>query len=335
MDCNLNCKVKRIFFSETGLFEMQNIFQVNTIKQQSTAMSQNSILNFSHTIRKKHIVTEETIKMKCKLVLNRDSGNFEKLNIDALLNKLGYDAVVETIDCHSEWSAEGYDTVVVCGGDGTLSRAIAKCRGKRMIYVPCGTLNEAAAVNSKLNKLAQVNGEPFSYVCAAGSFTEIGYSTTNSAKRHWKSFAYLPQIFKNYRCHEIAAKIDADGKNLDGVYTLLMIIKSNRCFGFYFNKDYRTTQKCYLIAIRAVGHDCLVNRFKIFFPFFRIFFCGANPAIKKHWMLLPFDNLNIQLEAPQNFCVDGEKRTLKNTLHFSQVNINPPIEIIFTRTILK
>ncbi len=266
--------------------------------------------------------------MKCKLVANRESGNFEKLNIDALLCSLGCDAELEIIDSKSRWSAEGFDTIIVCGGDGTLNNAVQKCKGKRLIYVPCGTFNETAATSKKLERLAQVNDTPFSYVCATGSFTEIGYTAANCDKKRWKKLAYLPQVVKNFHCREIFAKLNADGKNLDGIYTLIMVLKSYRCFGFCFNKDYKTTKKNYLVAVKSVGKDNFLNRVKMFFPFFRIFFCGAKPCVKSQWLLIPFDELILQIDKPQYFCVDGEKRKLGGVLRFSELTIDPPVEVV-------
>lgn len=266
--------------------------------------------------------------MKCKIVVNRDSGNFEKLDLDKLTKLLDCNAEREIIDSKSQWNAQGFDTVVVCGGDGTLFNALEKCRGKRLVYVPCGTLNETAATASGLDRLNAVNGMPFAYVCATGSFTEIGYSAESSAKKQLKFFAYLQQIAKAYRCHEINAKIDIDGKSFEGDFTLLMVLKSHRCFGFRFNKDYKSIQKPFLLAVRSVGKDSIRNRIKMFFPFFRIFFCGAKQQVKKQWLLLPFDRLTIEIDKPQSFCIDGEKRTLGGTLRFSQFAPEIPIEIV-------
>lgn len=268
--------------------------------------------------------------MKCKVVINKDSGNCEKLDVDALLAALNCNAQVEMIDSNSNWSAKGFDTLVVCGGDGTLHNALEKCRGKRLVYVPCGTLNETALTNDKLTSLGKVNDGVFSYVCAAGTFTPIGYSAKNDGKKRWKSLAYLPQIFKTYRCCQIAAELVVDGKKFDDSYTLLMVLKSHRCFGFSFNKDFKKTQKNYLVAIKSAGADNLKNRAKIFFPFFRIFFCGARPQIRKNWMLLPFDNLTVKLRQPQDFCLDGENRRLSGELHFSELTLDRPVEVIKT-----
>lgn len=268
--------------------------------------------------------------MNCKLVINKDSGNFAKLDVDGLLRMLGCHATVEIIDSKSNWNSDGFDTVIVCGGDGTLHNALGKCKNKKIVYAPCGTLNEAALTSNRLTSLGKVNDELFSYVCATGSFTEIGYRAKNDRKKHWKSLAYLPQIFKCYRCHSIAAKLNVDGRKTEGDFTLLMVLKSYRCFGFPFNKDFKKTQKNYLLAVKTPGKDNLKNRIKMFFPFFRIFFVGAQPQTKNNWMLVPFDNLTIDLEEPQDFCFDGEKRTLSGRLNFSQVPLPSPIEVVKT-----
>ncbi len=266
--------------------------------------------------------------MKCKLVVNRESGNYDKLDVDTLLQQLNCDAEVEIIDSKSDWSSEGFDTVIVCGGDGTLHNALSKCCGKKLFYVPCGTLNESAYLEKQICKLCQVNGQPFSYVCATGSFTEIGYTAKNAHKQRWKNLAYLPQVLKYYRCHEISAKINIDGKHFEDNYTLLMVLKSHRCFGFNFNKDYKTTKKSYLVAIKSAGKNNFANKFKMFFPFFRIFFCGAKTTIANNWMLLPFDKLTITLKQPQTFCIDGEKCLLCGELEFNTQTVEPPIEVV-------
>ena len=268
--------------------------------------------------------------MACKIIVNRDSGNCGRLDLDKLMCMLGCkDAQIENITSATDWSAEGYDTVIVCGGDGTLHHAIEKCPSKQIIYAPCGTLNEASATDKKLTTVGKVNGESFSYVCACGSFTEIGYSAKNKHKQRWKSIAYLPQMFKHYKCHDIQATLDVDGKAYVDSYTLLMVIKSHRCFGFNFNRSYKKNKKLYLLAIKSSGKDCLKNRAKMFFPFFRVFFCGiSHPMSQKNWFLQPFDKLTVKLESKQDFCLDGEKRTLDGVLEISEQALDKEVFII-------
>ncbi len=268
--------------------------------------------------------------MNCKVVINKDSGNCNRLDVEKLLSQLNCCAKVEIIDSKSDWSVDGFDTILVCGGDGTLHNAIEKCRSCNVLYAPCGTLNEAALTEKVIEKVGKVNDSLFSYVCATGSLTDIGYKAKNDSKKRWKSLAYFPQVLKSYRCFDIAAKLTVDGKKYDGSYTLLMVLKSHRCFGFSFNKDYNKTKKNYLVAVKSFGKDSLANRIKMFFPFFRIFVCGAKPQIRRNWMLLPFEKLTIDLEQPQDFCFDGEKRTLQGNLRFSEQTLSSPITVLKT-----
>ena len=180
-----------------------------------------------------------------------------------------------------------------------------------------------------MDNVCTVNGTPFSYVCAAGSFTQIGYTATDKSKQRWKALAYLPQVVKNYRCCEIDAKINLDGKIFDGTYTLLMVLKSHRCFGFSFNKDFKNTGKPYLLCVKSVGKDGFFNRIKMFFPFFRIFFCGIKPAVTDRWMLMPFDELTVKLQQKQTFCVDGEKKELQGDLRFCTQKLKYPVRVVF------
>lgn len=270
--------------------------------------------------------------MACKVVLNADSGNFARLDLDKLLQNLGcIDTEVETIKSDKDWSAEGYDTLIICGGDGTLHNALDKCADKKIIYVPCGTLNETAHTDNPITTVGKVNDRYFSYVCACGSFTEIGYSANNNRKKKWKALAYLPQVIKNYRCHNISAKLNADGNKIKGEFTLLMILKSHRCFGFPFNKYYKKHKGLYLVAIRSSGQDNIKNRVKMFAPFFRVFFLGVNkPQSRREWFLIPFENLSMTIDNPQDFCLDGEKRTLAGELRFSAQTLNRGIEVVKT-----
>ena len=269
--------------------------------------------------------------MSCKIIVNRDSGNCKRLDVEALARAIGCEtAQIENICEMSDWSAEGFDTVVVCGGDGTLQHAIDKCQNQRIIYAPCGTLNEMSATESVLTTVGKVNDKRFSYVCACGSFTSIGYAAKCRQKQRWHKLAYLPQIFKQYKCHNVSATIELDGKVLaENNYTLLMVIKGNRCFGFNFNRSYTTDKRLYLLAIKSPGKDCLKNRAKIFFPFFRVFFCGiSHPMSTKSWFLAPFDKLNVRLNDTQDFCLDGEKVSLDGALEFSEQRLDNEIYII-------
>ncbi len=270
--------------------------------------------------------------MNCKVIVNGQSGNCNRLDLCALLNQLDCPtAEIQYVDGNASWQCDECDTLVVCGGDGTLKNALAKCKGKQLVFAPCGTLNESKFFGNQIDDVGAVNDELFGYVCATGTFTEIGYLAQNKHKQKFKAFAYLPLVLKTYKCHQIDAKITLDGKNFDGNYTLIMAIKSKRCFGFHFNRAYDKQKGLYLLAVKSVGRDTLWNKIKLFWQFFRIFILGVGkPTKAKGFFMLPFENAIITLKDRRDFCMDGEKRTLQGQLNFCKQEVTPPIKIAKT-----
>ena len=106
-------------------------------------------------------------------------------------------------DAIVRWGQD-YDQVVVAGGDGTLSEAIAGARQLEypitIGYIPVGTTNDfsrnldfssdkledlaATAVSGtpQVHDLGSFNGRSFLYVAAFGAFTEVSYSTPQKYK---------------------------------------------------------------------------------------------------------------------------------------------------------
>lgn len=268
--------------------------------------------------------------MAVKLVVNTDSGNCNKLDIDKLVCKLGLQCFdLQQVDSLSTWNADGYDTVIVCGGDGTLCNALNICQNKRLVYVPCGTLNEAQKISRNITTVGSVNGSLFGYVCATGSCCSIGYTAKVCNKQRFKSLAYISQISDSYASHQIDATIDIDGKTFCGKYTLIMVIRGKRCFGFDFNRNYVNDNRLHLLAVTSFGTNCLRTKLAMFPTFARIFWLGVNkPTTNKNFVLLPFDNAMVTLSKPQDFCIDGEKRTLAGTLHFVGHTLDNPVTVM-------
>lgn len=142
-----------------------------------------------------------------------------------IINKFvvaGYEVTVETTQRAEHCveiivsKGEGYDVVVVSGGDGTLNeavRAILKMKelglsAPTLGYIPAGTVNDfARSHNIPMNKSAAAsviaNGyvrecdigmladRPFIYVAAFGSFTDTSYSTPQKMKNALGRVAYV------------------------------------------------------------------------------------------------------------------------------------------------
>ncbi len=148
----------------------------------------------------------------------------------------------------------------------------------------------------------------FSYVLAAGSFTPIGYTANAGLKKKLGSLAYIFQILKQYKIHRMAATIRCGGKTYDGDFTLIMALKSPRCFGFRFNKAFDPESASgHLIAIRSPKHGGFAGLVEMFFPFFRVFFLGLKKEREGRIIFKRIYSCDISHKTAQTYCRDGEK----------------------------
>lgn len=202
-----------------------------------------------------------TRQPRCVIVINRLSGNGNRADECMLKSAFerGYSVdfyYITQKQMLKDFSA--YERIVVCGGDGTLNGILnSKMRDDvEIIYLPYGTLNEfykgGIKDNHFLKDICFANDLYFSYVMAAGIFTPIGYCVNDKKKRKYKAFAYIAQVVKEYKIHRIKAKITTGDYQDKGEYSLIMAIDSPRCFGFRFNRLFKTDDGImHLLAIRA------------------------------------------------------------------------------------
>ena len=143
------------------------------------------------------------------------------------------------------WSKD-FDQVVVAGGDGTLSEAIAgavRLDEQPIIgYIPVGTTNDfsknlnlplgdltalaATAVTGvpHTHDLGRFNGQSFLYVAAFGAFTEIAYSTPQKAKNLLGYNAYVLEVVKNLASIKpYHLKVEYDDKVIEGDFLYGMV----------------------------------------------------------------------------------------------------------------
>lgn len=279
-------------------------------------------------------------KKKCLIIVNRRSGNSSRLNRKELSNQFGKDyritfRFIEKSD--DKWSSEGFDRLVICGGDGTLNNALNNIKGQNVevFYYPCGTLNEfSKTIKQKghcvINDAGIINSRIFSYVAATGTFTPLGYVVKEKLKKRLKIFAYIARVIKEFKVYNIAAEISSDSDNYKGNYALIMVVDSKRCFGFRFNRLYKPNDDMlHLLLIKSPGKDSFINRVKMFFPFFRAFFIGfSKPYNSKNITFIPIKFIQIQLESEQIFCVDGEKVCEKDNVEIKLTKLDSQITII-------
>ncbi len=147
----------------------------------------------------------------------------------------------------------------------------------------------------------------FGYVLAAGTFTPIGYTAKVALKQRIGVLAYIGEVLKEYKIHRINARINADGKEWEGQFTLLMFLKSPRCFGFRFNKAFDAeSESGHLIAIRSPGRGGIAGAVTLFCRFFRVFFVGLKKPMDKNIIFKRAVNVHVEQFDDADYCRDGE-----------------------------
>lgn len=252
---------------------------------------------------------------------------------------------------------QGYDAIAVCGGDGTLGSVLEKVFRLpiSIYYFPVGTLNDKAKAtryshrksttkhtHSKHSDILPPRAEHpivigkcqkvlsdgkyttldcqediFAYVLASGSFTPIGYTSSVKEKQKAGVLAYVGKIIKEYRPYRMRAVIDTYTNRYEDDFTLIMLLKSPRCFGFKFNKGFDSnSQSGHLIAIRSPKHNGLLGCIEMFFPFFRTFFMGLKKTRDKGKIIYKeINSLKLTLSENTAFCKDGELANLEKSTY--------------------
>ena len=253
----------------------------------------------------------------CLIIINKSAGSADKISFDYVKNRMGagYNFSCHTIPCDGEPDLDKYNALAVCGGDGTLSSILTGVYDKQkdVYYFPYGTLNDKAKtrVGTK-HAVVGVVGEDcdtvFAYVFAAGSFTPIGYNTSVKMKKRFGVLAYLAHVIKEYKIHSIHAKVVADDKIYSGDFTLVMFIKSPRCFGFKFNRAYdEESESGHIVLIRSPKLKGLLGKIEMFFPFFKVFFLGLKKEREGKIVFKQIRQADLCLQSQTDFCKDGEK----------------------------
>lgn len=150
--------------------------------------------------------------------------------------------------------ADGYDRLLVAGGDGTLNETVSgllRCSRPPLLgYLPSGTTNDFAASLSIPKDLfaaleialkgvpfqcdvGQLDDRNFVYVAAFGLFTDVSYATPHSMKTFFGYIAYILEgmkrlgDIKSFHC-----RVEHDGQVETGDYIFGAITNSLSVGGF-------------------------------------------------------------------------------------------------------
>jgi diacylglycerol kinase (ATP) len=202
---------------------------------------------------------------KCIVIYNPVSGKKEfesKVSyVKERLIEAGYDVTIKAtekskhaIKLAKEACEMKYDLMVVSGGDGTIHEiinGISKMEYKPIIgYIPSGTACDLAntlRISKDVDKALDVilNGEVvemdvvnsnkgyFVYVTAIGTYVDISYVTDSKMKKHLGYLAYIITGVKEFfTIPMMKSRIEHDGGELKGYFSLMMVVNSKRVAGF-------------------------------------------------------------------------------------------------------
>lgn len=275
----------------------------------------------------------------CAIIINSLSGNSAAVDERGLVEIFGNGFDTTVIHIYEDTvlgDLSAYSRIVFCGGDGTLNSVI-NCKllsDVQLFYLPYGTFNESEHGVDKthplFSELGIAGNRYFSYVCAAGIFTPLGYKVPNKKKKRWKKLAYFSRILKEYRIHRINAEFVLNGIEHKGEYSLLMAIDSKQCFGFKFNKMFKVDDGIlHFLAIKAPKHNGLLGKISLFVPLFRTFFVGyKKPRHSKRVLFEPCESLTVSLKDTVPFDMDGERVDMQGSFDISIVKKKYKIQVV-------
>ncbi|MDY6362820.1 MAG: YegS/Rv2252/BmrU family lipid kinase [Bacilli bacterium] len=168
-------------------------------------------------------------------------------------------SVDDLLACCRDAKKNGYDAIIVCGGDGTLKDAVnaiapLKKEERPIIgYIPMGTVNDSGksfGVKGSIRQALKViekqhiydidiciaNNEYWTFVAAIGQFTDISYIVPRKQKKILGRFAYynvaVKEVFTKKR---INVHIKCDQGEYDFETPFLMCLNGVNVGGFRVN----------------------------------------------------------------------------------------------------
>ncbi len=272
---------------------------------------------------------------KCLFAYNSKSGKGklkkkEKFIVEPLSKK--YDIEI----LHSEYAGhigeyiqnngEKFDTIVISGGDGTLSEAINGImhlqKSVTLGYIPSGTVNDVAnslKISKNIKKALKIilDGNIFYhdvfkmndrfgiYVCCTGMFCETSYATSQKSKKKVGKLAYaLYGIKKIFNSESFMLTLNDKNNVISGKFALMLITNSKSVAGFKLNKDASLDDGFVDIALVKAKKQRI--RFCEVLQVAKLFLFGFPKKSSKNIQILHLNKFRVEMDAKNVINLDGE-----------------------------
>lgn len=226
------------------------------------------------------------------------------------------------------------DTVIVCGGDGTLNEVIngviESNKKINVTFIPVGTTNDFAKTlkmprnKLKLSKglskykrqdidIGKFNSRYFYYVAAFGVFSDISYTTKQKDKNKLGRMAYFKEAFKEIkntkRIKTYKTSIVTDNEIIQDEFIYGSISNSNSIAGFrWFKKEEFSLNDGLFEVVLIKKPKCFGDIIKI----------GTSIFMKKYDQksiyCLKTKHLKIDFQEDVPWTLDGERGQATNEI---------------------
>ena len=156
----------------------------------------------------------------------------------------------------------GYDTLICCGGDGTLNEVFTGLlesghnKEIKLGYLPCGSTNDFAdTLGLNIDPIVQTRNilnekimpmdvgkfgddKFFSYISCFGAFSDSSYSAPQKLKNHVGHFAYILEGLKDFwHIKPTEGRIIVDGEEFSGKFAFGSVSNTKSVAGIVKLKD--------------------------------------------------------------------------------------------------
>lgn len=250
-----------------------------------------------------------------------------------LFEKIGREVVVKITECEEdierfvqEASSEKYDTIILLGGDGTVSRAGDSLKKEthrpKIGIIPTGTINNIArglGISTNMNQavedflnykeqitdVGKINDRLFLSSISAGTIPETVWEVSKDQKEKFGSLAYFIEGFKSLTDEETYnIKMNLDGVNKEFELSLLVIGLSSSVAGIpnFFNQASYDDGHFYLFGLKE---STIGDKVSIMTSLLR-----DNESLNDETnigFVIPFKEARIENDHEMNVALDGEK----------------------------
>ncbi len=228
-----------------------------------------------------------------------------------------------------------YDLLLVSGGDGTFNEAAnAIVKGNvltKLAYIPGGTVNDVGSIlrlpkniskaldiilegHSTKIDACMIDDKVFTYVCAAGNFTNISYDIDTKAKKKYGRMAYIFRAFREIT-KPVIMNIEVISNGVSKTFETYVFFALNfqQFGGIKIFRKRKQKLNDGIIDFTFVQRKKYWNLLRVL----RFIFLGDR--VRRYVDTISSEKMTIKISHPVDFNIDGEYAFTKDEVTFTSL----------------